>query len=90
MAIKNILVLVVILSVLGVSIAQKVSQKKGLFTSDSALLDDPETKSYIETQVATGGSSFAKVFSDSMLKLGLLEVLTGNKGEIRKKCAFVN
>ncbi|KFK42858.1 hypothetical protein AALP_AA1G048400 [Arabis alpina] len=67
-----------------------VAQKKGLFTSDSALLDDPETRSYIETQVGTGGSSFAKDFSDSMVKLGLIEILTGNKGEIRKKCAFVN
>ncbi|KAF2547455.1 hypothetical protein F2Q70_00019437, partial [Brassica cretica] len=67
-----------------------VSQKKGLFTSDSTLLDDPETKRYIETQVATAGSSFNKDFSESMVKLGFVEILTGNKGEIRRKCAFVN
>ncbi|KAL1191450.1 Peroxidase 2 [Cardamine amara subsp. amara] len=67
-----------------------VAQKKGLFISDSTLLDDPETKSYIQTQVDTAGSSFAKDFSDSMLKLGLVEILTGKKGEIRKRCAFVN
>ncbi|XP_010484840.1 PREDICTED: peroxidase 2-like isoform X2 [Camelina sativa] len=67
-----------------------VAQKKGLFTSDSTLLDDPETKSYIETQVSTGGSSFAKDFSDSMLKLGFVEILTGNQGEIRRRCAFPN
>jgi len=67
-----------------------VAQKKGLFTSDSTLLDDPETKSYIDNQVSTAGSSFNKDFSDSMLKLGFVEILTGNKGEIRRKCAFVN
>ncbi|VVA90062.1 unnamed protein product [Arabis nemorensis] len=68
-----------------------VAQKKGYFTSDSALLDDPETKSYIETQVSTAeSSSFAKDFADSMVKLGMIEVLTGTNGEIRKKCAFVN
>uniref|UniRef100_A0A1J3D801 Peroxidase n=1 Tax=Noccaea caerulescens TaxID=107243 RepID=A0A1J3D801_NOCCA len=67
-----------------------VAQKKGLFTSDSTLLDDPETKSYIDTQVSTAGSSFNKDFSDSMLKLGFVQILTGTNGEIRKKCAFVN
>ncbi|KAL9840654.1 putative peroxidase [Arabidopsis thaliana] len=66
-----------------------VAQKKGLFTSDSTLLDDPETKSYIDRQVATAGSSFAKDFSESMVKLGFVEILTGNKGEIRKRCSFV-
>lgn len=66
-----------------------VAQKKGLFTSDSTLLDDPETKSYIDRQVATAGSSFPKDFSDSMVKLGFVQILTGEKGEIRKRCAFV-
>ena len=67
-----------------------VAQKKGLFTSDSTLLDDPDTKKYIDTQVATAGSSFNKDFSESMFKLGFVEILTVNKGEIRRKCAFVN
>ncbi|KAH0876656.1 hypothetical protein HID58_064050 [Brassica napus] len=67
-----------------------VAQRKGLFKSDRTLLDDPETKSYIYTQVATAGSSFNKDFAHSMVKLGFVEILTGNKGEIRKRCAFVN
>ncbi|KFK42862.1 hypothetical protein AALP_AA1G048800 [Arabis alpina] len=67
-----------------------VAQKKGLFVSDSALLNDFETKSYIESQVGNAESSFNKDFSDSMVKLGMIEVLTGTNGEIRKKCAFVN
>ncbi|CAH8306034.1 unnamed protein product [Eruca vesicaria subsp. sativa] len=67
-----------------------VAQRKGLFKSDRTLLDDPETKSYIYTQVATAGSSFNKDFADSMVKLGFVEILTGDQGEIRKKCAFVN
>ncbi|KAF2579520.1 hypothetical protein F2Q68_00003084 [Brassica cretica] len=67
-----------------------VAQRKGLFSSDSALLDDPETKSYIDTQVATAGSSFNEDFSESMVNLGFVEILTGNKGEIRKRCSSVN
>ncbi|ESQ36401.1 hypothetical protein EUTSA_v10008157mg [Eutrema salsugineum] len=67
-----------------------VAQKKGLFKSDSTLLDDLETKLYIQKQVVTRGASFAKDFSESMLKLGFVEILTGTQGEIRKKCAFVN
>ncbi|KAF8044938.1 hypothetical protein N665_5972s0001, partial [Sinapis alba] len=67
-----------------------VAQKKGLFISDSALLNDFATKRYIQTQVVTRGASFNKDFSDSMVKLGFIQILTGKKGEIRRKCAFVN
>ncbi|ESQ36402.1 hypothetical protein EUTSA_v10008202mg [Eutrema salsugineum] len=67
-----------------------VAQKRGLFTSDSTLLDDVETKHYIQTQVETSGASFDKDFSESMVKLGFVEILTGTQGEIRKRCAFVN
>ncbi|KFK42860.1 hypothetical protein AALP_AA1G048600 [Arabis alpina] len=67
-----------------------VSEKKGLFVSDSALLNDPETKLYIEKQAKLGGPTFNKDFADAMVKLGKLEVLTGNNGEIRAKCSVVN
>ncbi|KAJ4878866.1 Peroxidase 1 [Raphanus sativus] len=67
-----------------------VAQKKGLFISDSALLNDFVTKRYIQTQVVTRGASFERDFSDSMVKLGFIQILTGRKGEIRRRCAFVN
>ncbi|KAF8044939.1 hypothetical protein N665_5972s0002 [Sinapis alba] len=67
-----------------------VAQKKGLFTSDSTLLDDLETNFYIQSQVLTRGASFNRDFSESMVKLGFVEILTGRQGEIRRRCAFVN
>ncbi|CAN8238143.1 unnamed protein product [Cochlearia groenlandica] len=67
-----------------------VAQKKGYFKSDSTLLDDFQTRLYVETQVLTNGSTFNKDFAKSMVKLGFVQILTGNKGEIRRKCAFVN
>ncbi|CAN8295500.1 unnamed protein product [Cochlearia groenlandica] len=67
-----------------------VAQKKGYFTSDSTLLDDLQTRLYVETQVLTNGATFNKDFADSMVKLGFVQILTGKKGEIRRKCAFVN
>ncbi|KAB2090405.1 hypothetical protein E1A91_A03G125200v1 [Gossypium mustelinum] len=67
-----------------------VAKRRGLFQSDSALLDDPETKAYVILQASTHGSTFAKDFSESMVKMGQVGVLTGNQGEIRKHCALVN
>ncbi|KAL3821330.1 hypothetical protein ACJIZ3_007235 [Penstemon smallii] len=55
-----------------------VAKRRGLFTSDSTLLADSETR------------AFFKDFAKSMIKMGNNEVLTGNAGEIRRSCAFVN
>ncbi|KAJ4730003.1 Peroxidase [Melia azedarach] len=67
-----------------------VSKRRGLFQSDAALLNDSETKAYVKLQATTHGSTFAKDFAKSMVKMGEIGVLTGNSGEIRKRCAFVN
>ncbi|XP_022847826.1 peroxidase 27-like [Olea europaea var. sylvestris] len=67
-----------------------VAKRRGLFQSDAALLDDPETKAYVKLQATSHGSTFFKDFSKSMVKMGKIGVLTGNAGEIRKRCAFVN
>ncbi|KAH7533035.1 hypothetical protein FEM48_Zijuj04G0087200 [Ziziphus jujuba var. spinosa] len=67
-----------------------VSKRRGLFQSDAALLDDKESKAYVNLYVKTHGSTFAKDFAESMVKMGHIEVLTGKSGEIRRKCAFVN
>ncbi|TXG55340.1 hypothetical protein EZV62_020596 [Acer yangbiense] len=67
-----------------------VAQRRGLFQSDAALLDDAETKAYVKFQSATHGKTFAADFANSMVKLGKIGVLTGKAGQIRKQCAFVN
>ncbi|KAL5794040.1 hypothetical protein ACOSP7_002634 [Xanthoceras sorbifolium] len=67
-----------------------VSKRRGLFESDAALLNDNETRNYVKLQVATHGSTFAKDFAESMVKMGKIGVLTGKAGTIRKHCAFVN
>ncbi|CAH8368152.1 unnamed protein product [Eruca vesicaria subsp. sativa] len=67
-----------------------VYQNKGLFISDSTLLNDWETRLYIKTQVFTQGYYFNRDFSESMVKLGSVQILTGNQGEIRSRCDLVN
>ncbi|XP_010035573.1 peroxidase 27 [Eucalyptus grandis] len=66
-----------------------VSKRRGLFQSDAALLTDSTTKSYVQLQL-TSKSTFAKDFGVSMVNMGNVGVLTGNSGEIRKKCYLVN
>ncbi|KAI3955042.1 hypothetical protein MKW98_005045 [Papaver atlanticum] len=67
-----------------------VSKRRGLFTSDATLLNDPVTKAYVKSQARSNGATFFKDFAVSMEKMNAIEVLTGNAGEIRKHCAFIN
>ncbi|KAF2292198.1 hypothetical protein GH714_015934 [Hevea brasiliensis] len=67
-----------------------VSKRRGLFQSDAALLDDGESRTYVQLQSHNHGLTFARDFGASMIKMGYVGVLTGNQGEIRKRCAFVN
>ncbi|TYK07091.1 peroxidase 27-like [Cucumis melo var. makuwa] len=67
-----------------------VSKRRGLFQSDSALLDDPDTKAYVQLQARTRGATFAADFAESMINMGNIGVLTGTDGEIRRRCGFVN
>ena len=67
-----------------------VAKRRGLFQSDAALLNDKETKSYVQIQAKSHGYTFFKDFEKSMVKMGQIGVLTGKAGEIRKHCAFVN
>ena len=67
-----------------------VAKRRGLFASDAALLSNAQTKQYVLSQLNQHGSTFFKDFGESMVKMGQIGVLTGNAGEIRKHCAFVN
>ncbi|GJZ40140.1 peroxidase 27-like protein [Tanacetum coccineum] len=67
-----------------------VSKRRGLFQSDAALLNDKQTSAYVKLQAKSHGATFFKDFSNSMVKMGKIGVLTGKNGEIRKHCAFIN
>ncbi|KAL7086764.1 hypothetical protein ACP275_13G021500 [Erythranthe tilingii] len=68
-----------------------VAKRRGLFTSDAALLADSETRAYVTSHATPQGSkAFLKDFAKSMVKMGKIGVLTGSQGEIRKTCGFVN
>ncbi|GAB4859467.1 hypothetical protein Ancab_040404 [Ancistrocladus abbreviatus] len=67
-----------------------VSNRKGLFQSDAALLNDNFTRSYVRTKATGNEAKFFNDFKASMVKMGKMGVLTGSDGEIRKKCTVVN
>ncbi|KAL6596652.1 hypothetical protein ACP70R_047295 [Stipagrostis hirtigluma subsp. patula] len=68
-----------------------VAKRRGLFQSDASLLTDATTKGYVQ-RIATGkfDDEFFRDFSESMIKMGNVDVLTGDQGEIRKKCYVAN
>ncbi|XP_058087399.1 peroxidase 5-like [Magnolia sinica] len=66
-----------------------VLENKGLFTSDHTLLTNKLTKKQVVDSAAQP-SAWEKKFVKAMIKMGEIEVLTGQKGEIRRKCSFVN
>lgn len=61
----------------------------GLLESDQALMGDQRSAAMVNSY-AQYPYLFNKDFGDSMTKLGIIGVLTGKAGEIRKKCSFVN
>ncbi|EYU31603.1 hypothetical protein MIMGU_mgv1a017730mg, partial [Erythranthe guttata] len=65
-----------------------VNKKQGLFQSDAALITDP-TSAGIVTRFQSP-SAFFRQFKLSMVKMGAIEVLVGDAGEIRKNCRVIN
>ncbi|KAL6517210.1 hypothetical protein OROHE_017916 [Orobanche hederae] len=66
-----------------------LAQNKGLFVSDAALITNEVAKGYVD-QMVVRSAKFLTEFGNSMKKMGAIEVLTGNEGEIRKKCRVIN
>ncbi|KAG8473946.1 hypothetical protein CXB51_034006 [Gossypium anomalum] len=58
------------------------------YQSDAALLTNKSSRDVVDKLLAS--KEFFKEFAKSMEKMGAIGVLTGNAGEIRKKCYVVN
>ncbi|CAA7409069.1 unnamed protein product [Spirodela intermedia] len=58
-----------------------VSKRRGLFESDAALLDDPETRAYVLRQANAPPTEFFEDFGVSMVNMGNIGVLTGSQGK---------
>ncbi|XP_030450485.1 peroxidase 10 isoform X1 [Syzygium oleosum] len=61
----------------------------GLLESDQALIGDARTASLVN-YYTTNPTLFFNDFAASMVKLGNVGILTGQSGQIRKKCGSVN
>ncbi|TMW95609.1 hypothetical protein EJD97_008604 [Solanum chilense] len=64
-----------------------INQNKG-FQSDAALLSDKD--SVIVIKKLQDDNTFFFEFAKSMMKMGAIELLTGNAGQIRKNCRVKN
>ncbi|CAA2968186.1 peroxidase 5-like [Olea europaea subsp. europaea] len=62
---------------------------RGLFSSDQTLLTNTATATQV-TQNAQNPFIWRSKFAAAMVKMGRIEVLTGNAGEIRAKCRVIN
>ncbi|XP_071726173.1 peroxidase 10 [Rutidosis leptorrhynchoides] len=61
----------------------------GLLESDQALMGDPQTASMVN-DYSMYPYLFYRDFATSMVKLGNIGVITGQNGQVRKKCGEVN
>ncbi|XP_077242858.1 peroxidase RIP1-like [Tasmannia lanceolata] len=63
--------------------------KKGLLHSDQVLFNGGSTDGIVRSY-SVNSEAFSADFTKSMMKMGKIKPLTGNKGQIRKKCRRVN
>ncbi|KAI6694549.1 hypothetical protein NL676_022259 [Syzygium grande] len=62
---------------------------RGLLTSDETLYTNPSTSEMV-VKNAKNGFAWSVKFANAMVKMGSIDVLTGNQGEIRELCSVVN
>ncbi|KAL5541772.1 hypothetical protein UlMin_009482 [Ulmus minor] len=65
-----------------------LNQKQGILVSDAALLTNNGAS--VLTKRFQNFLIFKRFFGQSMMNMGAVGVLTGNKGEIRKNCRVIN
>ncbi|KAJ9152954.1 hypothetical protein P3X46_026458 [Hevea brasiliensis] len=64
-------------------------QRKGLLESDQVLFSGGSTDSIV-SEYSRSPAAFSSDFASAMIKMGNIEPLTGNAGEIRRICSAVN
>ncbi|XP_061361023.1 peroxidase 44-like [Gastrolobium bilobum] len=64
-------------------------QRRGILNIDQQLALDPSSKDFVSS-FAQDGASFQVNFANAMIKLGSVDVLVGNDGEIRNNCRAFN
>lgn len=62
---------------------------RGLFSVDAELATDPRTSNYV-AMFAQNQGFFFEIFTSAFMKLTQHKVLTGNNGEVRRNCHYVN
>ncbi|PIN20733.1 Peroxidase [Handroanthus impetiginosus] len=67
---------------------RQIVLNRGILQIDQELALDPLSKSTVAA--IANGFDFSKKFGEAMIKLGGVEVLTGDQGEIRSSCRAVN
>lgn len=70
------------------SFFKQIMMRRGILQIDQDLATNSLTKATV-AKIATGDDFNAK-FGEAMVKMGRVQVLTGNQGEIRKSCRAVN
>ncbi|CAI5966904.1 unnamed protein product [Closterium sp. NIES-65] len=68
---------------------KNLQEKFGLLSSDQVLAIDERTRNVVD-RFAADQEDFFREFRYSMLRMGANNVLTGEEGEIRRKCSCVN
>ncbi|XP_054785103.1 peroxidase 44-like [Prosopis cineraria] len=68
---------------------RQIGNKRGVLHIDQQLALDASTRRTV-AGFAANGESFKRSFASAMIKMGSLDVLVGNAGEIRKNCRVFN
>ncbi|GKF01390.1 peroxidase 20 [Tanacetum coccineum] len=71
---------------------QNIKKGQGLLISDNVLISEDiegEIRDLV-WEFASDEKKFFGLFAESLIKMGNIRVLTGQQGEIRKNCRFVN
>lgn len=77
-------------SIVDNSFYKQILRKRGVLQIDQRLALDPRTRDIV-TAIASGRAfDFGSKFGEAMVKLGVIQVLTGTEREIRKACSVTN
>ncbi|KAI4348509.1 hypothetical protein L6164_009224 [Bauhinia variegata] len=67
----------------------QILMKRGVLHIDQQLAIDQSSSGMVR-DFAANGASFSQSFADAMIKMGNIDVLVGNAGEIRRNCRVFN